>query len=206
MLLDFDRLIKLYNMNVTGVIHIGAHFGEEYNIYLKYKSIKEMCFFEPDPDSFKILYSKIKDSCKTKAYNIALGSEKGLMDFYVSSNNSESSSLLEPVLHLRQYPHITFKSAGKIAVDLLDNYKLPVTYNMINIDVQGYEMEVFKGATETLNHIQYIIAEVNRDEVYKDCCRVLDLDTFLKTYGFRRAETTWDGVTWGDAFYIKDEL
>lgn len=206
MLLDFKRLVRLYNMDVTGVIHIGAHFGEEYEIYLKYDSIKEICFFEPDLNSFKILCSKIKNNCKAKAYNIALGSEKCLKDFYKSSNNSESSSLLEPILHLKQYPNITFKNAGKIAVDKLDNYKLPETYNMINIDVQGYEMEVFKGATKTLNHIQYIIAEVNRDEVYKDCCRVLDLDTFLKTYSFRRTETTWDGGTWGDAFYIKDEL
>ena len=33
MLLDFDNLIKKYNMNITGVIHVGAHIGQEYEIY-----------------------------------------------------------------------------------------------------------------------------------------------------------------------------
>lgn len=205
MLLDFDRLIKLYKMNVTGVIHIGAHFGEEYDIYSRLDSIKEMVFFEPDPDSFKILEEKIKRDPKTRAFKVALGSEKGQMGFYKSSNKGESSSLLEPLLHLRQYPRIKFQKSGKIEVDLLDHYYFTKIHNLINIDVQGYEMEVFKGGVKTLSHIDYIIAEVNRDEVYKDCCRVLDLDAFLKTHGFRRAETTWDGGTWGDAFYIKDK-
>ena len=206
MLLDFDRLIKLYKMNITGIIHIGAHFGEEYKIYLKHDSIKEMYFFEPDPDSFKVLCSKIKSDSKARAYNIALGSKQCHMDFYKSSNQGESSSLLEPLVHLRQYPQIRFRKSEKIAVDKLDNFELPKVCNLINIDVQGFEMEVFKGATKTLNQIEYIIAEVNRDEIYKNCCMVLDLDAFLKTYSFRRVETTWDGGTWGDAFYIKDKL
>ena len=47
------------------------------------------------------------------------------------------------------------------------------------------------------------MTEVNRDEVYKNCARVEQLDEFLLTYGFERVETTWDGETWGDAFYIK---
>ena len=206
MLLDFDRLIKLYKMNVTGVIHIGAHFGEEYEIYLKYDSIKEMCFFEPDPDSFKVLCSKVEKDPKVRTLNVALGPEKCHMDFYKSSNQSESSSLLEPSLHLRQYPTIKFHNSGKVQVEKLDYFYFTEIFNLINIDVQGFELEVFKGATETLKQIKYIIAEVNRDEVYKNCCMVLDLDAFLDTFGFRRAETTWDGGTWGDAFYIKDEL
>jgi hypothetical protein len=76
-------------------------------------------------------------------------------------------------------------------------------YNFINIDVQGYELEVFKGGSEYLNSVDYIMTEVNRDEVYKGCPMVEELDEFLKPYGFERVETTWDGITWGDAFYVK---
>lgn len=206
MLLDFKKLIKQYTMNVTGVIHIGAHYGEEYEIYTKYNSIKEMYFFEPDPDSFRILQEKIKDDPKTKAFNIALGSEKCLMDFYKSSNQGESSSLLEPLGHLNQYPQIRFHKSDKVAVDKLDHFVLPEELNLINIDVQGFEMEVFKGAKKTLDQIKYIIAEVNRSEVYKNCCMVTELDLFLSEYRLKRVETTWDGMTWGDAFYIKEDV
>ena len=37
----------------------------------------------------------------------------------------------------------------------------------INMDVQGYELEVLKGATKTLEQVDYVYCEVNRDEVYE---------------------------------------
>ena len=56
MMLDFDNLIKKYNMKITGVIHIGGHIGKEYDEYQKIKTIEHMVFYEPDPDNFKKLY------------------------------------------------------------------------------------------------------------------------------------------------------
>jgi hypothetical protein len=47
------------------------------------------------------------------------------------------------------------------------------------------------------------MTEVNRDEVYRNCAKIEELDNFLSSYGFVRVETTWDGGTWGDAFYKK---
>ena len=47
------------------------------------------------------------------------------------------------------------------------------------------------------------MTEVNREEVYKNCPRVEELDHYLSQFNFERVETTWDGVTWGVAFYIK---
>ena len=76
--------------------------------------------------------------------------------------------------------------------------------NFINIDVQGYELEVFKGATNTLKHIDYIMSEVNTDEVYEGCVLIDELDEFLVTFGFNRVETNMAGGLWGDAFYIKE--
>ena len=84
--------------------------------------------------------------------------------------------------------------------DVLENKE---NYNFITIDVQGYELEVFKGGQETLKNIDYIITEVNRDELYENCARVEHLDDFLLQFDFQRVETNWEGETWGDAFYIK---
>ena len=55
-----------------------------------------------------------------------------------------------------------------------------------------------------LESIDYIMTEVNNAEVYKNCARIEELDKFLgETYNFKRVETFWAGVTWGDAFYVK---
>jgi hypothetical protein len=115
-----------------------------------------------------------------------------------------SSSILKPKLHLEQYPWITFNDKVMVEIDKLDNYiRESENYNFINIDVQGYELEVFKGGSNFLNHVNYIMTEVNNSELYENCAKVKELDDYLSTYDFERVETAWDGITWGDALYIK---
>ena len=206
MLLDYDNLVKKYKMNVTGVIHIGGHHGSEYDIYNQYDSIQHMLFFEPDEDSYKILVNKVGDDDRAICVNKALGPFKGKTSFFRSKDNSgQSNSLMKPDLHARQYPHIVFTEEIEIKIDPLDRYEPSKKFNLINIDVQGFELNVFIGAKKTLKNIDYIICEVNRDELYENCARVEEIDIYLGMYGFERKETSWAGVSWGDAFYVKAE-
>ncbi|MHC4634333.1 MAG: FkbM family methyltransferase [Planctomycetota bacterium] len=201
MILDLEKLIEKYSLKIRGVIHIGADTGGEIPVYKKI-GIPDMLFFEPLPDSYK----KLQEKVGAMAISCALGSKNGMMKMYVASNG-QSSSLLEPALHKTQYPKITFDETIEVKVCTLDNvltYRDCEKYNFINIDVQGYELEVFKGAVKTLEKIDCIISEVNRKELYKDCVQVGELDKFLAAFNFIRAETIWRGKTWGDAFYIKD--
>ena len=202
MLLNFNQLIKKYNMNIKGVIHIGAHYGEEHNTY-KNANIKNVVYFEPLIKNFNVLKELVKDG--SLLYNYALGNEEKIVEMYVeSANNGQSSSILKPEKHLIQYPHILFEEKEIVKMKKLDSIDIEFSlYNMINIDVQGYELEVFKGSIDMIHNIDYIITEVNRDEVYQNCTRIESLDNFLLFYGFTRVETTWDGGTWGDALYIK---
>ena len=59
------------------------------------------------------------------------------------------------------------------------------------------------GAVKTLEHIDYVYCEVNRDEVYEENAFVEEIDKFLKFYNMDRVETDWIGDIWGDALYIK---
>lgn len=199
MLLDFKNLFIKYNMNISGVIHIGAHYGEEHSLYKELK-ITNINYFEPLNKNFNILKNNIKDS---NLYNFALGEKETTIEMFVEENNNgQSSSILEPKLHLQQYPHIIFNKKEIVNMRTLDSFNIN-NCNLINIDVQGYELNVFKGGINTLNNIDYIITEVNNDEVYKNCSKINDLDLFLENFHFKRVETTWDGITWGDALYIK---
>lgn len=201
MILDLEKLHKKYDMKVTGVIHVGAHFGQENKIYDSL-SYENRVFFEPCKRTFNVLSNNIKN---WPLHNVALGSSVGTAEMFVErNNNGQSSSLLEPHLHLKQYPAIKFPERETVAVEtldrMIDNKRL---FNFINMDVQGYELEVLKGGVRILNHIEYIMTEVNRSELYKSCPMVEDLDGFLQTYKFSRVETNWKGGGWGDAFYIK---
>ncbi len=209
MLLDLQSINEQYNMDVRGVIHIGAHWGQEVESYKSY-GWDNILLFEPQPSCYSILEGKFGDDDNVVLVNKALGPKPCNMKMYVErANSGMSSSLLKPCMHLDQYPGILFNEEIEVGVVTLDGYLEESgldqsNYNMINIDVQGFELEVFKGAESTLKNVDYIITEINRAEVYEGCAKHDELDKHLGSYGFKRVETNWAGWTWGDAFYIKD--
>lgn len=208
MLLDYRSLKEEFGLNAKGILHIGAHFGQEYRLY-KENGIKNLVFFEPLSKNFEMLKTKVPQKEGIKLFKTALGNRTGEVEMFVeTANQGQSSSVLEPDIHLQQYPHITFDSKEIVRMRTLDSFledsELDSSlYNVINMDVQGYELEVLKGASMFLNTIDFIITEVNRANVYKGCAQVEELDKFLLNYGFFRVVTSWEGVTWGDAFYVK---
>lgn len=203
MILDFNELITKYRMNIKGIIHIGGHYGQEYDLYRVLNV--PVIFFEPLSNNYRILKDKVKNNDNVQTFQCALGNEnKKILMNVETANNSQSSSILKPKKHLEQYPHITFDHTEEVHMFRLDDIEIEKeNYNFLNIDVQGYELEVLKGSVDILKNIDYIISEVNRDEVYENCAKVEELDQFLNQFNFERNETNWMGGIWGDAFYIK---
>ena len=189
-------------MNITGIVHVGGHHGEEIEDYIN-EGIQNIIIFEPLLDNFQILQKKCeKLNADIVGHQIALGSEKKIVEMYVSSNDALSSSILKPKIHLTQYTDILFDEKETVEVNLLDNYETD-NCNFLNMDVQGYELEVLKGGIKTLENIDYVYCEVNRDEVYENNAYIEDIDKFLSDLNFERVVVEWTGETWGDAIYIK---
>lgn len=189
-------------MDVKGIIHIGGHYGEEIDEYVR-NGIQEIVIFEPLSDSFDVLCENIKDlNANIIAHQVALGPEETVATMYVSDNEKQSSSLLKPKVHITHHPHVKFPETEEVEVKVLDDFDY-TQYNFINMDVQGYELEVLKGAKKTLETVDYVYCEVNRDEVYEGNAYVEELDEFLSQYNMERVETSWEGQIWGDALYIR---
>lgn len=125
----------------------------------------------------------------------------------MSPNSNGSASLLKPTLHKVYHPEVKFDGEEIVDVKKYDNLEIK-NINFMSIDVQGYELNVLKGAEKSLNKIDYLIVEINRKELYKNSTILKDLDYFLYMKGFDRQITVfWDKYcTWGDAFYIKSNL
>ena len=62
----------------------------------------------------------------------------------------------------------------------------------------------FSRCKKSFKNIDYIITEINRDELYKGCAKIEEVDSFLSSFGFRRVMVNWAEKPWGDAFYIKN--
>lgn len=191
-------------MNVKGVVHIGAHYGEEIQEYVD-NGIQKITVFEPLSKNFEVLAERLQNvNADIQGYQVALGSQKGTATMYLSSNEAQSSSILKPKEHLEHHPDVSFDGTEEVEVSVLDEYDLGDA-NFINMDVQGYELEVLRGGKETLNNVDYVYCEVNRGEMYENNAMIGDIDEYLGEYGFERVETYWPETwyKWGDALYIK---
>jgi FkbM family methyltransferase len=206
MLLDLFDIHQKNKFKFFGVIHVGAHYGQEKEVYDSLNiPFENRYYFEPNPEAFNRLIKNC--NIKEKCYNLALGNKNGFSEMFIEkANGGQSSSLLKPKLHLNQYPNIKFENFITVPVRKIDDLKIDFMSNFINVDIQGYELEFFKGAKKTLEQIDFILTEVNRAELYEQCAQVNEIDDFLKKFNFERITTNWAGGNWGDAFYIKRSL
>ena len=131
MLISFKDLVKKYNLIITGVIHVGAHHGEELEDYID-EGIQNIILFEPLIESFEIVANKaMKLNANIEGYNVALGTQtEGSTTMYVSDNEKQSSSILKPKVHLTHHPHVKFPETEEVELATLDQYNTH-NYNFI---------------------------------------------------------------------------
>jgi FkbM family methyltransferase len=193
MYLSFDEIVKTLNLNIKGVIHVGGHVGEEIPVYQKYTN--NIYIFEPQKDCFDKITNDVNK------FNCALGHEEGEFVMYLA-DNKQSSSLMEPKTHLKEHPSVLFVDTAIVEVKTLDSFDI-TSCNFLNMDVQGYELNVLKGGVDTLKHIDAVYTEVNTDELYTNNPLIEEMDEWLKEKGFIRVWTHITPNHWGDALYVK---
>jgi FkbM family methyltransferase len=203
MILNLTGLKNKYSMNIIGVIHIGAHFGEEHDTY-KSLGIDNIVYFEPVKKTFNVLSERVKDAT---LFNYALGNENKMIKMYVELEDAYGcSSILQPSSN---YDNVSFNDNELVEMKRLDEFEF-TNYNFLNIDVQGYEYEVLKGSIKTLENIDYILCEVNRNTSekkldYIGSVTIDEIINLLKPYGFNLVEVDWAGISWGDGFFVKQK-
>ena len=135
-------------------VDIGANVGS-YTILAGGHIGASVVSVEPVPKTYEYLRNNIainKISNKVVSYNFALGNEKGQLSF---------TSTLDTMNHVATN---TETDTIQVPVDTLDSImekeKEPV---LLKIDVEGFETDVLKGATQTLkkDNLKAIIIELN---------------------------------------------
>jgi FkbM family methyltransferase len=208
MMINLREVLQKYNIQPKGVVHIGAHFGQEADEYIAC-GIKKAVFVEPCKGTYDELVSRNTGKFDDiKFFNVACGADElGMQTMNVSKvAEGQSNSLLKPKLHLQQHPEVIFTETEEVEVKKLDNLDFEKSdYDFLMMDVQGYELEVLKGATELMKNIKIVYSEVNNDQTYEGNALIEDLDNFLHWYGFERVETYWPSKnwSWGDSVWVK---
>jgi len=205
MLFELSKFKEKYKLECIEIAYIGANNGQEIHNFNRIFNYPNIHLFEPQKNVYQDLYKKFNKFDNLKFYNFALGSVTKDAEIFINSNNlNQSSSILKPKDHLKIHKHIEFSGTESIKIHKFSDLSLEnVTF--LNIDVQGYELEVLKGCEEKLQNINFIVTEVNRKELYENCSLVNEIDDYLEQYNFIRIHTSWweNTIPWGDALYIR---
>jgi FkbM family methyltransferase len=203
----YADLFPRYGILPRGVVHIGAHVGEEYPHYVE-AGCRRVLFIEADPNTFAHLAPRFRDNPDVTCINRAVSDRAGRLPFSRMSG-SQSSSLLPPKEHLDIYPGITLTETIEVDAaplpDILAEFGIDAAnYNVLAIDTQGAERMILAGCGPLLSRFDAVSVEVNYAELYQGCGRIADIDDLLFAQGYERVdEISPFHHSWGDAFYVR---
>lgn len=200
--ISLAKLVKKYRIPIRGIINAGAHTGADMHQY-KEIGIKNIMMLEPNIENFTKL--KMNYGVEADMHNLALGDCSGNMQMYLSSgDDGRSDSFLSPNIQLKQYPGIKYAGQANVPVQSLDNLNVDIgRFNALHFDVNGYELQALRGSLSFLHSCDYIYTRVYFAELFDSISQVSAIDLYLQQFGFKRVETSKEGLTWGFALYMK---
>ena len=132
------------------IFDVGANKGQFLNLALNTLSGNDLSIhcFEPAKESFRILSNRKSDS-RIILNNIGISKKNGMMTLFYDKPDSAIASLTK-----RRLDHfgIYFNKSETIQVKTIDNYfetNHIERINLLKVDVEGHELDVFAGAENT---------------------------------------------------------
>jgi FkbM family methyltransferase len=175
------------------VLHVGAHTAEENDLYRHLGA--NVIWVEAQAHLAHDL-----ERAGHHVIHAAIWSEPTLLTFHTTSNQ-QSSSLLPLASHAQRYPHITVTSTHTIRTTTIDSLNLQP--DMLNLDIQGAELEALKGAERTLPHVRWIYTEISVEHLYEGQALEHEVTAWLADRGFEQTLRVMTGDGWGDAVYAR---
>jgi FkbM family methyltransferase len=190
----------------SGILHIGASFGQEAPTYSMLD--KKVIWVEAIPKVFNELRKNISVYPKQAAINALLGDATCDKLFYLTNNNFMSSStytLNEMSKFQNDFQVVETINLQAIRLDELFTSNQILGYSHWVIDVQGAELDVLYGAGERLHHCQSIEIECTNFNVYDDAPQLDEISAYLEARGFTRLLDPPNNFH-GDVIFCRVEL
>jgi len=157
------------NKKFNHILDIGAWVGT-WSMAMN-KFCGRVVAFEPDSLHYECLVKNVSDDIET--HRLAVGSEEKLISLS-EDNFTQSKRII---------------GEGSIPMITIDSMKLD-DVDLIKIDVEGYEMEVLKGAVNTLESVSYLMIELNNN-TKKYGSSNIEIEKHVQSLGFRPLIEHW---------------
>jgi 2-O-methyltransferase len=201
------HLKKLLPVNAC-IVDCGAHIGADSVELAKTFPNCTIHAFEPVPELYKILQYNVRRYKNIFCYPLALSSQNGIAEMYVSSGDSDaSSSLNRPAAHLQDHVGVKFDNIIKVNTMTLDSWALLHGIKAIDflwLDMQGHEKEMLDAAPEMMATVKAIHTEVSTKNSYEGVTLYEDYKRWIQERGFRLfMEAIPRNIDMGNALFLK---
>jgi len=170
------KFIQSITKDLMVCLDVGANVGK-YTQLLLSETNSEIISFEPLKEAFKEL-QKIENEYpnRLKVFNYAIGEESANLELNFSDEKSEKATFSNDIDKLSFFDHEKNKKVMTDVVTLdsffLENSSLinKKDIDLIKIDTEGFELEVIKGAKNTIENKRpkYIQLEFNWHQLFKN--------------------------------------
>lgn len=172
------------------VLHIGAHLGEEVDIY-RACGFHRITLMEPDPRQVDYLVEKFGTDPRIMIIDAACGIMPGRATLHFAERTVWSG--------LKPHPTADGNSAEVLVLSLAD-IQLDDD-NVLVIDTQGTELDILR--TADLSTVKLVIIETSR-RLNDTAAPYSDVSSYMSSQGWRLAEE-WvhDASGYTDCLYVK---
>lgn len=180
---DHYNVIK-NTINVKSFIDVGANKGQFSLLVNSLFPKKSILAFEPIRSEY-LIYKQIFENIKNvKCFNVGLGSKVETKQLYLTKSKDSSSFFKPSKIQNNLFRNTNVVSTQTVKIKKLSSFlhrlKKPI---FLKIDVQGYELEVLKGAN--LTQIQYIYLEGSYVRLYENQPIIKDIIKYLSKKNFK---------------------
>lgn len=183
-----DNLEWLRKKSIKSVMDVGANDGQFALFARKLFPDSKIFSFEPLKSCYdKVLKISSGDE-NIKAFNFALGDADEEIEMFHDDFSPSSSLLKMGKEHMDNFPYTGKQTNEKVIVrrlDGLDDFKRVDKEVLMKIDVQGFELNVVRGAVDFINsHSPFIILEVSFADLYVNEPAFDELYSFMRSLGY----------------------
>lgn len=214
LMIDYEYLNN-HCISINNVIHVGAHRGEEIDEHLSLGA-KKIVWIEASPEVFLEMKENIGNDDRAEHYffnnlcsdtdgdevkfNIIYGPDAGHL-----TGNKGCSSMLPPVGRFESWKKDEIIVSSVRLDSLLEKNNLPPDdFDFLEVDTQGAELFVLRGAEKVLKSVRYASIEVtDNNPDYADSPLTQDIINFMDSVGFDYIETKYLDSNWGDALFVR---
>jgi FkbM family methyltransferase len=188
---DLHRLLSkpwLQRHSIGTVLDVGANEGQ----FIKSARVlfprASILAFEPNPRLTNSLQHLLPPETGAVC-QIACAREAGTMPLHLMKFSPASSLLRPTALRIPDFPSAETEETITVKVDRLDSvvkgHALARKPYLLKIDVQGFELEVLRGAVDILPDVSAIVCEVNAVPFYQGQAGFEDIYAFLRQNDFK---------------------